>query len=196
MLANNDDHDIKIFEKRSPLYDDDNFAEEFEIERKNGNLERARELGAIIANEIINLDPDSEFYFCDINVDIGWRDNLYLQSRLLMAFAVEIGLTKHISSAILSFTALNSYYDRIKEEMPFFYDSIIGDRAFSFYYLAMRCGDNLDLSISETFAMLCGNADNKDYERLGDALFYRFSAAVEKLCSDIGFVDIYALGIK
>lgn len=192
MVINNDDRDMKIFVKAQaePLSDlNSDVAEELIREKSSGNLERAKKLGAEIALDVLSQHPQGKFYFLNLLGSFELTENLVLQCKLLRAFVVDHQITGNISSPVLSFTALNSYYDTLKGEAPVFYDSILNDRAFSYYFLAVRTEEEMNLRIGKTFAMLCDREEDYGYQKLGDTLYTRFSKAVKKFCDAADFCE-------
>lgn len=167
-----DDSDIKIAGEE-PSEDEDRAVEtqvsELEIQRKNGNLEKARALGAALAQKLISHDGESSF-----GEDILEDAPLRKQRRLLLAFAVINTVETNINSQILQGVIINVLYDTLKTSLPEFYDDIGKSGSFSFYTLCVRRGGNVDTSIGQTFAMLADKSGDNVVEELGKALYMRF----------------------
>lgn len=99
-----------------------------EQEKANGNLSRARRLGAIMADEVSAIEGgDSQ-----PAEDIG---SLLTQRRILLAFAVEVGLDAFLPNNLVAQTAQNVFYNTLHITAPAFYDDLQESGAFSFYYM-------------------------------------------------------------
>ena len=185
MYKNNaeEDQDIKIagdsFE--SAADDDsegDQTARELQREKDNGNLNRARRLGAIMADDVSAIEGDSP----------SGDSVLMTQRRILLAFAVAVGLESFLSSSLLSETAQSVFYDTLRETAPAFYEDLQESNAFSFYYLCVRDGGQVENKVGKTFASLCGMTDNETYARMGEELYRRFIGQVQHYTEVLAFV--------
>ena len=185
MYKNNseEDQDIKIagdsFE--SAANDDsegDQTARELQREKDNGNLNRARRLGAIMADDVSAIEGDSP----------SGDSVLMTQRRILLAFAVAVGLESFLSSSLLSETAQSVFYDTLGETAPSFYEDLQESNAFSFYYLCVRDSGQVETKVGKTFASLCGMTDNETYARMGEELYRRFIGQVQHYTEVLAFV--------
>lgn len=186
MLMNQeDDSDIKIAgeEKKAPVDDSLKEAEELRKQKENGNLERARRLGQLLSKDIIRLDGESSF-----GEDEEESCEVRMQRRLLLAFAACYGVDVFVENKMVGKVAVNSFYDTLKKSLPAFYDDLSGSGAFSFYYLSVRRGGNVEKNIGKTFAMLSGKEDDSVLSELGEALFIRFTDVIEKTIESVNFV--------
>lgn len=159
--------DIKIYHSSS----DDNSAREkmaeiynlVNVNRENGNLEKARLLGAKLAL----LTPSSSESEMALNlkdilpVKYLTQDILY-QIKVLLVFAVEKKLKEEIKPDFLSIMAINAMHDKITEKHPAFFKNLTDGAAFTFYRLALQKCGNIDENIGEAFAMLCNAKKNTD----------------------------------
>ena len=108
-----------------------------EQEKANGNLSRARRLGAIMADEVSAIEGgDSQ-----PAEDIG---SLLTQRRILLAFAVEVGLDAFLPNNLVAQTAQNVFYNTLHITAPAFYDDLQESGAFSFYYMYVRGGKQVE----------------------------------------------------
>ena len=146
---------------------------ELEQEKQSGNLDRARTLGMRLAEEFDRAQ--GEFAF---GLDSGEDGEVKLQRRLLLCFAVAVGLEQFTVSALVARTALNVFYNTLKKIDVEFYEDLNNTGAFSFYYLALRRGMDVERRIGQTFAMLCSRDGDPVYQELGEALYCRFLASV------------------
>lgn len=179
-----DDHDMKIagehpfsgFDKDA---DNQLIEKIFEQERKNGNLERARQLGAILASEVFSYYPP----------DISLQSELVInQARILYCFAVNVTLEKHTKNSIIAKKALSAFNETLKAEAPNFYSSMEQPDAFSFYYLEYRGKPEAQKGIGKVFAMLCSMQGNEFFELKGEQLYNTFCESIKKQIYKIKFV--------
>ncbi len=131
-------------------------------QKANGNIDKARRLGAALAT--IAPTGDGEGIFVNLKDHLSPKffvqDILY-QIRVLLVFACETLIQMELPSELLSTTAIASMYDAMEKDMPGFYNNIANGAAFTFYYLAMQKGGDISDNIGEAFAMLCA-VKNKD----------------------------------
>lgn len=179
-----DDRDMKIagddFEpvERPDAREGDDEAALLEQEKENGNLSRARRLGAIMADEVSSVEGDSR------TADSA----LLTQRRILLAFAVEVGLDALLPNSLDAQTAQTVFYNTLRTTAPQFYDDLQASGAFSFYYLCVRDGRQVEEKVGETFASLCGRAGDAAYARMGRELYQRFAGQVRQLVDTLEFV--------
>ena len=128
-------------------------------------LDAARVIGAALSERTKQAERGFE-----LDID----DDLLLQRRLLLCFAVSTGLEEFAVTQQVARTALNSFYDSLKKSDPGFYDDIGSTGAFSFYYLAKRQQGDTVRRIGQTFAMLCGQDGDPVCQELGEALYCRY----------------------
>ena len=131
-------------------------------QKANGNIDKARKLGATLAT--IAPTDDGAGIFVNIKDHLSPKffvqDILY-QIRVLLVFACETLLQMELPSEVLSTTAIVSMYNKIEKGTPGFYSNISNGAAFTFYYLAIQKGGDISENIGEAFAMLCA-VKNKD----------------------------------
>ena len=155
-------------------------AQLLEQEKENGNLSRARRLGAILADEVSAVEGDSR---TDDSA-------LLTQRRILLSFAVEVGLDALLPNSLTAQTAQDIFYNSLRVAAPRFYDALQASGAFSFYYLCVRDGRQVEEKVGETFASLCGKKDDPAYARMGQELFRRFSGQVRNFVDTLEFVRV------
>lgn len=73
--------------------------------------------------------------------DIG---SLLTQRRILLAFAVEVGLDAFLPNNLVAQTAQNVFYNTLHITAPAFYDDLQESGAFSFYYMYVRGGKQVE----------------------------------------------------
>lgn len=160
-----DDSDMKIagedFEAPRPSGDDDATALLLRREKENGNLSRARRLGAILAEDVSAVEGGQP----------AGDAAILTQRRMLLAFTVEVGLQQALPNELLTETAQSVFYDTLRLTAPSFFEDLQESGAFSFYYLCVRDGRHVKESIGETFASLCGHAGDAALSRQGAELY-------------------------
>lgn len=185
------DNDVKIFDDTVNLSDFVPFDTETATammqqvaqEKQNGNLGKARRMGARLAEDIAAIDhatPPAN----------GAAENaaLMTQRRILLAFAAEVGLDAFLPNNLTAQEAQNIFYNNLHLTAPAFYDDLQESGAFSFYYLCVRDGRHVERKIGETFARLCGMADSESYIRMGIDAYNRFITQVKRMADSMNFV--------
>ena len=186
------DNDVKIFDDTVNLSDFVPFDTETATammqqvaqEKQNGNLGKARRMGARLgAEDIAAIDhatPPAN----------GAAENaaLMTQRRILLAFAAEVGLDAFLPNNLTAQEAQNIFYNNLHLTAPAFYDDLQESGAFSFYYLCVRDGRHVERKIGETFARLCGMADSESYIRMGIDAYNRFMTQVKRMADSMNFV--------
>ena len=149
-----------------------------EHHKSNGNLSRARRLGAIMADSVSAIEGDSP----------EQDSALLTQRRILLAFAVEVGLECFLPDSLVAQTAQNIFYNTLHTTATAFYDDLQESGAFSFYYLCVRDGRQVEKRVGETFASLCGHTGDAAFARTGEQLYIRFIAEVQSTADSLGFI--------
>ncbi len=187
MLPEND-KDIKVFHpstRKSEALDVLKAAQELDAQRANGNLARARQLGAAISS----LTPSRARELVGEDTVIADPEklpsNVIYQARVLLLFAAQLTLHSLLPTT-LSSEAVNSMYDHLSEG---FYDNIMDGTSFSFYYLAVRKSFNVEENIGKSFAMLCGDEDSDEYAEMGRKIYSFSEKAVGSLVKNAGFEE-------
>ncbi len=182
------DGDVKIFEDSTDFTPVEAEAAttlmaQVEREKQNGNLGKARRLGARLAEDLAAIDQVSP----PAN---GAAENhaLPVQRRILMAFAAEVGLDAFLPNNLTSQEAQNVFYNTLHLAAPAFYDDLQESGAFSFYTLCLRSGRQVETAIGDTFARLCGMAGSASYARMGIDAYTRFMAQIKSLAEGMNFV--------
>lgn len=160
------ENDVKIYVSKKEMNKNaSEFAGNFDAvmrHRANGNIDKARKLGATLAT--IAPTGEGDGIFVNLRDHLSQKffvqDILY-QIRVLLVFACETILQIELPTELLSTTAIASMYDVMEKDMPGFYSNIANGAAFTFYYLAVQKGGDISENIGEAFAMLC-SVKNKD----------------------------------
>lgn len=177
----NDDSDMKIAgnEFKSPPSADDSEVTTYwlEKERSNGNLSRARRLGAIMAEEVSAVEGGHPAEAAAV----------LTQRRILLAFAVEVGLNQFLPNPLLSKTALSVFNETLRQIASVFYEDLQESGAFSFYYLCIREGHDVENKVGETFASLCGRKTDETLIREGKETYLHFIKLVHYFTDSMKF---------
>ena len=189
----NEDRDVKVFypsaeKKRNSEKDILEIAEILDNQRSNGNLLLARKLGEHLAaikpenaGELDGIDLEK----AGIDVD-KLESNVLYQIRVLMTFAAQITLHSVLPS-VLSSEAVNIMYNKMRDKSEAFYDNLTDGTSFSFYYLAIRKGINIEENIGKNFAMLCGDEDEEELINLGKTVYTLSNNYIKELVKSYNF---------
>ncbi len=194
MSIHKEDQDMKIFttsQRSLEFAEAERIVAELEHERQNGNLARARKLGARLAEEVSKIgEPGNSFgYLVEVQEDDAQAKETVQQRKILLAFAIESSIAVYSPSKLIGTTILNTYYEMLSTCAKDFYDTISFAGAFSLYYLDLRRGIKVSRAIGKTFAKLCGKEGDQVYEELGYALNCRFYDTVCRLVDEANFQD-------
>ena len=140
----------------------------------------AKSLGEIVAEKFC-ADND-EFSIANDEFD----SQMAMQRRLLLSFTASISFERFCKSESVAGIAQKSFIDSIKRISGSLYDSSSDTGAFSFYYLAVRRGSEIERRVGQTFAMLCSHDGDPVYQELGEALYCWFSSTIEKAVNELG----------
>lgn len=184
------DEDIKIARPDGRIKEKDeeetpDVSKEYDRESANGNIEKARSLGVLLAEEAVNkmgsfTMEDEQDGGIDMDVQRG----------LLMTFAATVALEKMTSSSVVSMAAKNSFNSEVEKLSPALYGAMGDSGAFSFYYLAYRRGTETERRIGQTFAMLCSHDGDPVYQELGEAIYCWFYSLAGKRIAASGLSQI------
>lgn len=189
------DEDIKVFypsgdKEKNSEKDVLSIAHALDVQRSNGNLALAKKLGKQLssvtpenAGEFDGIDLEAEGLDTDIT---ALNSGTLYQCRVLMLFTAQITLHS-VLPPIISSEAVNSMYDSLRENSEPFYDNVMDGTSFSFYYLAIRKGFNIDENIGRNFAMLCGDEDDDELSTLGRKIFTATGKYVKSLIKSFDF---------
>lgn len=160
------------------------------LNRSNGNTDKAKALGATLA--LISPTGDGQMSL-KLEKHIAQKflapDILY-QIRVLLVFACETLLQLEVPVSVLSTTAIATMYSEIEKSSPAFYDNIANGAAFTFYYLAMQKGGEVADSIAEAFAMLCGVKNKEGFVLTGKQIWNIAVSMIEAEIDKADFKDI------
>lgn len=171
-----DDSDIKIAgdhpseqvakNKAQPLQED--IADLLHINRENGNLDKARELGKRLATDICNFRTSQKY-----------SEQTVLEMKTLWAFVIDYGFGKLLPNSIVSQTASNEFMMAIKNIDEEFYDYIQIAGSYSRYVLHSRKSDDLSERIGKSFAEFALHEGDRSWTEKGGQLFDNWFDALE-----------------
>lgn len=183
-----EDKDMKIFGSNradksflnSELYGDD---ADYQKQKENGNVDKAKELGVLLANEFVSVCRKDE-----LTLSQNDNESLMTQKILLLSFTVMAGLEEFCDNIAIANTARTSFFDKLYELDNDLFVRSSDTGAFSFYYLSFRRGTEVDRRVGQTFAMLCSHDGDPIYQELGEALYCWFFSIIQKKVEQAEFV--------
>ena len=174
-----DDSDMKIVgEYVAPEERPDATSALLQQEQQNGNLDRARALGAAL----IDLAKAEETEHRSENAD------LRLQRWLLLLFTADVELRRLLPNPLVAQTSANTFYDLLRTQVGDIYDAVQQNGSLSFYYLCLEDGAVSVQKAGQTFASLCGHAGSPRYVTLGQQIAQACIDRVHTLVAEQGFV--------
>lgn len=189
MINLSEDYDIKIYSGKdksnsgnTDSYSDEN---EYNREKSNGNINRAKNLGHAVAEEFVAACRKDELTLFQDD-----SEQPVTQRILLLSFTVMAGLERFCPNMTLANTARGAFFDKLYELDKELFEKSSDTGAFSFYYLSFRRGNDVERRVGQTFAMLCLHDGDPIYQELGEALYCWFFSLVGKMVKNAGFVEI------
>ena len=179
-----DDRDIKIAGshpsqeiRKTPSEED--VSPELRQAMADGDIERARRLGERMAQKLLAADEEKIFSLNE-SADL-------LQRRNLLAFTATTSFDRFCKNRTIAAVAYGAFYDHVKRCSEKTYFEMSDTGIFSFYYLALRRGGDVERRMGQTFAMLCGKDGDPVYQEVGEAVYCSFSAEIR--------AEIQAMGL-
>ena len=165
-----EDSDIKIagekFTKR--LDDGELAAEEFQHQKSNGNIDKAYTLGTRLSELLFTTDI---ILSAHCGKKYATEPVIKFNAQVLFAFMAATVLEHSCPDSIIAQTAINHFFNKVKEQSPELYHAILENGAFSLYLLCVRDEKMACSCIGNTFAESCEMDDNPDIVKLGDELY-------------------------
>ena len=174
-----DDSDMKIVgEYVAPEDQPDATSALLKQEQENGNLDRARALGAALieAAKAAEAEHPSE------------NAALRLQRWLLLLFTADVELHRLLPNSLVAQTSANAFYNLLHTQAADIYDAVQQNGSVSFYYLCQEDGAVSVQKAGRTFASLCGHAEDRTYIELGEKLAEACLDHVRTLVAQQNFV--------
>lgn len=163
-----DDSDMKIVGTNKIKVDEsDAEARLYAHERDNGNLEKAHNIGRVLADALLN---EGGFAF-----EKNSASDFEARNRsILFAFTTDRVLDTFMPNHIIARSAQNEFFDEIRRRNIGLYESISRSGAFSMYLLCKRSGDGRYLGIGKVFAGVVRRPDDEKETQIGDELYRRY----------------------
>lgn len=146
-----DDSDMKIAGEAAEATEPACPVEALEQAQQNGNLEKAKQLGAQLAQLVLEKAEDTP-------------------RRSLLSFSAVVGMDSALPAGPTVESARNAFY----EGLGAFYEELRSAGTFSFYYLCLQEGDRVEQQVGVTFAQLCGRETDAALAAEGTALYQAF----------------------
>ncbi|MDD3193490.1 MAG: hypothetical protein PHE47_06525 [Oscillospiraceae bacterium] len=174
-----DDSDMKIVPPSGtePSQEDagEKAAQEFVLQKENGNINKAYALGKRIA--CVFFEENGPVATC---CEISLQPVVRLQRKILFAFVEDAVLNATLPS-VLAETASQEFSAQVQQTDPSLYEKINDSKTLSYYLLCAKNGRERFQNIGEAFALLCGEEENAHLCSLGDQLYQKYS----QLCSNM-----------
>ncbi len=148
--------------------------------RANGNIDKARKLGEVLATISPTGDEGIILPLKDHLAPRYFTQDILYQMKVLLVFACETLLQIEIPVSIVSTAAITAMYEKIEKMSPGFYDNITNGAAYSFYYLAVQKGGDISANIGEAFAMLCSVKNKEGFVLAGSTVWNMAVDIIEK----------------
>ena len=156
---------------------------EYEREKSNGNIKKAKTLGSSLAAEFVSVCKKDE-----LTISENDSESLITQKVLLLSFTVMAGLEEFCPNITLANAARTAFFDELHNLDKELFEKSSDTGAFSFYYLSFRRGTEVDRRVGQTFAMLCSHDGDPIYQELGEALYCWFLSTVQDKVQKTEFV--------
>ena len=186
-----DDSDMKIVgapQKKTDDVDFQGFLAESSRQHFNGNIAKAKTLGANIVSSFSYSAAPEELVELIRQSGVEPTDEVLRQARFLSVFSAEISLERFLPSPLLAEIAKSAMYDVLMQFSPDFYDELARSGAFSFYYMSAAKGKVTDARVGKQFAVLCGSEGDAALSALGRTLHAANMAVYKKAIRGFVFV--------
>lgn len=156
-------------------------AQAYLIQKENGNVEKARQLGQRLAEMVVEDLPHIE----DNSEDWLLIDHL----KMLYVFVAE-QIIRECPDAILYQVTLSAFRDAIEVGVPGVYGAMSGCGADTFYQLAYyrKKKDAVESNMGRTLAQLYGKPDDWKLTAIGEHLFTAFQQKCRMECEKTDYV--------
>jgi hypothetical protein len=183
-----EDDDIKIadghYSAPKPEDTSERAAREYLDQKRAGNIDRARELGRLLARAV--LDERGPLADELTGKSMQARHHIYL----LYTYVANRAIAEKAPSSILAQTSLSEYFKEIEAVSPELYRHVNDMAAFSLYIRCERSRTRTDDEIGRIFAELAGCRDDHAMAAYGNGLFRGFYDACEKQIEAVPYVEI------
>lgn len=182
-----DDNDIKIFNGKIKESTDDSIAliEEMNLQRTNGNTQKAKALGKNLAERFLNTEELERALEGEVG-KLDYPQDVMYQIKILVFFTAEYCINRLLSNTLLKSTAINTIYDKIVKDAGDFYKEFSDGVEYSFYYLAVKKEDTIS-AVGKAFAMLCQKENDESFIQLGKDIFVVVVNEVDSVITSYDF---------
>ena len=181
VLKIKDDDDVKTLPPKRPRAEEDAQTEIEDILAKirrneqTGAFERAHRLGAVLASEV--SDKNSRL----LSFDEISEYNIRHESAVFLSFCVLHMLDNIQKDMLLAKTAQSAFYDTLKRMSEEFYDTLVNEPAFSFFYLESRRRDDIRNNIAGAFCKVCKRQGDEEFAKFAAFLLAEYFAYAERM---------------
>ena len=187
--------DVKIYQPKNSKQlredaDDIQMAYEFmNHHRANGNIQKAQQLGQRLAELSPDDDTDYSEKLGEVLLHKYFTQDIRIQIRVLTMFAAQTLLQGEIKDQLLSVTAVNSMFDRLKTVAPGFAKNLVDGVAFGFYFAALKRDGVVEENVGKTFAELCDVPKNDGFINAGKSVWSIACKEVRKMIAEVDFSE-------
>ncbi len=164
------DEDIKIYlgddESAAPVSEGERSAEEFMQHKKNGNLDKTKQLGELLASTLLGDAP-------------RFRDEPYGSQKLVLISFLALDALEEIPNQMLQKSAQAVFRSTVERRNPEIHRVIVDSTAYTMYILNDR--EHPEEGWGRTLAELCQADDDQELIASGNQL----SAEYRKLFRDM-----------
>lgn len=187
LAAVGDDSDMKIVPPSGakPSLEDagEKAAQEFVLQKENGNIDKAYALGKKIA-DVLFEENSPVLTFCQESTESFER----LQRKILFAFVTDTVLNQELPS-VLAETASQEFLAQIQKRDLFLSEKINDPQTLSYYLLGAKNGRERVENIGRAFALLCGDQENTGLCSLGECLCREYSRLCTQMIEEARFCE-------
>ena len=187
----NDDSDIKIFTPMAKKTVEENFAytEEVRKHQLNGNIRRARELGRAISGMFCSDEAAAKRKAVAVRYGVELNENITRQLMVLAVFSAEYCISRSVQPDMLAKETQSAMYAQMLKTAPGAYDDLLRSASFSFYYMTVGDRSASPEDIASTFALVCGDKNNKVLYSLGKELYQGFMDEYSHAVAEVQFEE-------
>jgi len=178
------DEDIKIAGTRpgGTLDAADLAAQDFLVQKKNGNIDRARSLGETFAGCLWGL---AQSLIMDNELELTQQE---IHHRLLLcSYGVNRVITQYAPNSIVAQTALSRFYTEVEEKSNVLHRHVSDTAAFSLYILGERTGNGSDSDVGKIYAKFIGRENDAESIRQGGEVYRTFFRTCKGLIDEVPF---------
>jgi hypothetical protein len=189
LFSSGGDEDMKIVgDSFSPLPAEDpaeTEARRFLKQKSVGNIEKARELGKIYAQAVVDMTKNSPL---DSAADGGQME--FHHQLVLCSYVVNRVIAERSPHSILAQTSLRVFYDEVERASTVMYTHVSDPAALSLYTLWERSRSRDEDEIGRIYAKLCGQEGNCKTIQDGNALSRWFYGVCTQYIENTAYTEV------